>query len=227
MRDLKKLVEAQPPVLFDTDKLVPYENNVKNHPPEQVDVIATSISRFGWRGSPIIIDENNVIINGHGRRLAALKIGLPQVPVVVVKGLSEEEKKSLRLADNRSAVSDYDTDALQREIESINASIDVNDMLGGIYSAKELGFLNADLGEMDLGVFRTDVDEVVDEMKGHVDSNINEAEEREIPIAKVMGFRSISSRYVPAVEQFIESITGDGQDAAEAFGEFCKRSMGE
>ena len=63
-----------------TGDLIPYENNTKIHPPEQVDHIANSIKRFGWQ-QPIVVDRNNVVIIGHGRLLAAKQMEIGRAHV--------------------------------------------------------------------------------------------------------------------------------------------------
>lgn len=88
---------------MDTKKIseiIPYEFNNRNHSQEQVDRIANSIKEFGFN-QPIVIDESNIILVGHGRHLAALKLGLKEVPVLIKKDLSETQKKAYRILDNK------------------------------------------------------------------------------------------------------------------------------
>src|SRR6516165_224262 len=87
----------------------PYENNPRVNDPG-VDAVAASIKEFGFR-QPIVVDEHDVIIVGHTRYKAALKLGLETVPVHVAKGLSPVQVKAYRLADNQTAtLSDWDND---------------------------------------------------------------------------------------------------------------------
>jgi len=76
--------------------------NARTHSKKQIRQIANSFLRFGWT-YPILIDEDGVILAGHGRYEAALLLGLREVPVIVVAGLSEAEKRALALADNKIA----------------------------------------------------------------------------------------------------------------------------
>lgn len=108
-----------------TGELIPYENNTKIHPPEQVDHIANSIKRFGWQ-QPIVIDKNKVVIIGHGRLLAAKQMGLQEVPVVYADDLSEEDAQALRLADNKLNESPWDMTKLEEELAQL--AIDGIDM---------------------------------------------------------------------------------------------------
>jgi DNA modification methylase len=85
---------------IEISKLIPYEFNNRNHNEEQVNRIANSIKEFGFN-QPIVIDESNIILVGHGRHLAALKLGLKEVPVLIKSGLSEAQKKAYRILDNK------------------------------------------------------------------------------------------------------------------------------
>lgn len=84
----------------DIGKLRPYEFNNRNHCEEQIDRIARSIKEFGFN-QPIVVDEDGVVLVGHGRLFAARKLGLEKVPVVVKDGLTEAQKKAYRILDNK------------------------------------------------------------------------------------------------------------------------------
>jgi ParB-like nuclease domain len=83
----------------ETGTLKQSPGNPKDHPAGQVDEILTSIKQFGWT-MPILVDENDEILAGHGRDLAAIKGKLPKVPVIVAQGWSEADKIAYRLGDN-------------------------------------------------------------------------------------------------------------------------------
>ena len=85
-----------------TEKLVPYARNPRVAPEAAVAKVAGSLAEFGWR-QPIVVDEVGVIIAGHTRLLAAQRLGLEQVPVHVAAGLTPQQVKAYRIADNRSA----------------------------------------------------------------------------------------------------------------------------
>lgn len=103
--------------------LVPYVNNPKNHPQEQVDKIASSIKEFGFK-VPMLITEEDEIIAGHGRYKASKKLGLDSVPCIVASDLSEAEVKAFRLADNRVAESGWDEELLGTELEALDSDFD-------------------------------------------------------------------------------------------------------
>ena len=97
--------------LWPTDRLRPYERNPRTHSDAQVDQIAASMVEFGWT-NPILIDENAGILAGHGRLLAARKLGLTEVPVIRFDHLSEAQKRAYLIADNQLALQAGWDDAL-------------------------------------------------------------------------------------------------------------------
>lgn len=106
-------------------KIKPYKKNAKKHPDEQVKRIARSLEEFGWQ-QPLVVDKDNVLIIGHGRLAAAKKLGLKEAPVVTADNLTEEQVKALRLADNKTAESEWDVDLMHLELGSI-PTIDMKD----------------------------------------------------------------------------------------------------
>jgi DNA modification methylase len=88
--------------LVTTDALKPNERNVRTHSKKQIRHIANSIRAFGFT-VPVLIDENAILIAGHGRLEAAKHLGLNKVPAIVLEGLSEAKKRALLLADNKIA----------------------------------------------------------------------------------------------------------------------------
>src|ERR1700737_3121066 len=87
--------------LVDIATIKPYANNPR-HNDHAVDAVAASIKEFGFR-QPLVVDEAMVIICGHTRYKAALKLGLKKVPVHIAKGLTSAQVKAYRLADNQTA----------------------------------------------------------------------------------------------------------------------------
>jgi hypothetical protein len=102
----------------DPNTLIPYENNAKEHLPEQIEAIAHQIKTVGF-DQPIVVNPKNVIIKGHGRREAALKLGLKRVPVIVVK-LSPEIERATRIGDNKVAEASWLHDILKLEFTGIS-----------------------------------------------------------------------------------------------------------
>jgi len=113
--------------LFPIDKIIPYEFNNKIHPEEQTNKIANSIQECGFR-APILIDENNIILAGHGRLLWAQKLWLTEVPVIQYTDLNELQKKKYRILDNKlSDLAERDIENLKIELEAIDDP-DLNDL---------------------------------------------------------------------------------------------------
>lgn len=103
----------------ETTSLVPYENNTKIHKDKQRQQIANSILNFGFN-NPILVDESNVILAGHGRWLAAKLLGMTEVPVIRLKHLSESQKKAYRIADNKLTENGFwDYDLLKLEFSDL------------------------------------------------------------------------------------------------------------
>ena len=127
------------------DDLIPYVNNSRTHSDEQVTQVAASIKEFGFT-NPILIDENNGIIAGHGRLMAAKKLKLEQVPTITLEGLTDAQRKAYVIADNKLALNaDWDFDLLQNEILSLQELDFKIDLLGF-----EVGELNDILGLDDI-----------------------------------------------------------------------------
>lgn len=105
---------------IDINGLKPYENNARLHPQEQINKIVNSIKEFGFI-TPVIIDENNTILVGHGRTQAAKAAGLTKVPYRRITNLTDEQKRAYILADNKlSDIAEWDEELLQMELESIS-----------------------------------------------------------------------------------------------------------
>jgi ParB-like chromosome segregation protein Spo0J len=114
------------------DELVPYANNARTHSEAQVAQIAASIAEFGFN-APVLIDGANGIIAGHGRVMAAKKLGLVQVPVIELSHMTEAQKRAYIIADNKIALNaGWDEEKLAAEIAALS---DV-----GVINIETLGF---------------------------------------------------------------------------------------
>lgn len=122
-------------------KLIPYENNPRRND-DAVEPVANSIREFGFK-VPIIIDRNNVIVAGHTRLKAALKLGLETVPVIVADDLTDEQVRAFRLADNKvGEIATWDYELLDSEIANLTTDM------------SEYGFLSA--SDIDIDAFFED-----------------------------------------------------------------------
>ena len=99
--------------------LIPYARNARTHSDAQVAEIAASIKEYGWT-NPILTDGENGIIAGHGRLLAARKLGMEEVPTIDIVGLTDVQKRALILADNKLALNaGWDADMLKLELSDL------------------------------------------------------------------------------------------------------------
>lgn len=134
---ISKLLRAMKVEIVAVDKLVPYGNNARRNE-EAVPGVMASIRQFGFK-NPILVDKDNVIIAGHTRRLAAIRLGLAEVPVIRAIDLTKKQIAALRLADNKlSELSSWDFEKLDRELAAI-AEMDGDDLDMG-----DLGFPSLD-----------------------------------------------------------------------------------
>jgi len=134
-------------------ELIPYVKNSRTHSDEQVAQIAASIKEFGWT-NPILVDGDNGIIAGHGRLMAARKLGYTEVPTIELKDLTEAQKKAYIIADNRLALNaGWDNEMLKLEFDQL-AELGFDLELTG-FSLDEIEALNP----VELNAGLTDEDE--------------------------------------------------------------------
>lgn len=131
------------------DEIIPYINNPR-HNKEAVDLVAASISEFGFK-NPIILDSKNVIVAGHTRFAAAKKLGLKEVPCIMADDLTEQQIKAFRLADNKVAeAATWDMDLLKIELDGIT-DIDMSNLgFDDISLSDEIGEGHSDVNEDDV-----------------------------------------------------------------------------
>ena len=102
--------------------LLPFGRNSRTHSEEQIAQVAASIREFGWT-NPVLVGADGVIIAGHARVLAARKLGLAEVPVIVLGHLSEMQRRALVIADNKLALNaGWDEEILRAEMQAIEAA---------------------------------------------------------------------------------------------------------
>jgi DNA modification methylase len=124
-----------------TEQLVPYARNARTHPDWQIAQIAASIAEFGFC-NPILVGADGVIIAGHGRLLAALQLGLEEVPAIELGHLSEVQRRALVIADNKIAENaGWDEDLLRTELAALQSEGFDIDLVG--FSEAELDELMA------------------------------------------------------------------------------------
>ena len=129
-------------VLKPLESLVPYARNPRTHSDKQVAQIVASIKEFGWT-NPVLVDEKGGIVAGHGRVLAAKRLGIEQVPCIELAGLTEAQKRAYVIADNKLALNaGWDEDLLRLEL---------SDLKGLDFDLDLIGFDEAELADILLG----------------------------------------------------------------------------
>lgn len=110
------------PTLWKVADLIPYEHNSRTHPPAQVTLLAALLNKYG-PDQPIVVDENKIILKGHGRRLGSIEGKIEYFPVVQRFGLSEDDKRAMRIADNQVALlAGWDDQLVSFEVKSLERS---------------------------------------------------------------------------------------------------------
>lgn len=121
------------------ERLLPYAANARTHPEDQVAQIAGSIAEFGFN-VPCLVDERGVLVAGHGRLLAARRLGLAEVPVIRLGHLTDAQARAFRIADNQIALnSGWDEDMLR---------IEVDDLRSCGYDLDKTGFSSDEIGDL-------------------------------------------------------------------------------
>lgn len=139
----------------DTSELIPYANNTKIHDAEQIEQIKESIKEFGFN-DPVAIWKNNEVIEGHGRLMAALELGLKKIPVIKLDDLTDEQRRAYAIIHNKLTTdTGFDIDILNEEIQAIEG-IDV----------KKYGIEYTEDIDVD-GFYEDDKREIVCEHCGH------------------------------------------------------------
>ena len=204
--------------LWDVDKLIPYTLNAKNHPEHEIEKLAKAILTYGWT-QPIVVWTNGEIIAGHGRRLAAIKLGRTKVPVIVRSDLTKDQADALRLADNRVTGASYDMSMIQDELRRLSET-DIDLMTLG-FDEKELDFSTADLGEIDTDFFVTDIGGAVEAQQQANAKKTEEVDDTAAPVGDALGFKRVTIAQSRVIRGFMAKIEDDtglkGADALVAF----------
>lgn len=185
-------------VYKEVDDLIPYARNSKIHDETNVNLIAGSIKSFGFN-NPVLLDGENGIIAGHGRVLAAKKLGMKQIPTIELQGLSETEKRAYIITDNRlTEKSEWDKDMLGLELADLKA-------------------LNIDLDS--IGFNESEVEELLG-----AESEFPEIDDRDAPLTKTFTVNYDNAEdyeeVISKIEQFKEE--GEGNNNAKALLRLCR-----
>ena len=204
------------------DEIIPYEKNPRKNE-EAVQYVRNSIEQFGFR-VPIIIDKDGVILAGHTRLLAAKELGLEKVPCIVAEGLTEEQVRAFRIADNKTGeIAVWDLELLDEELKNI-FDIDMSAFGFDLSDIPEEEMSHADIYTKKMNIPQyeptgdeVDLSELVD--TGKTETLIGEINDADIPEDikgflreaahrhSVFDYRNIAEYYAqadPAVQKLME-----------------------
>ena len=187
--------------------VLPYGKNPRRNK-KAVDAVASSIQQFGWN-QPIVVDSEGVIIVGHTRYLAAQKLGLEKVPVVVAKNLTPDKVKAYRIADNKTnELAEWDVSLLSDELKELSEA-GWGDFSGLAFSTMEIDALLSPLAE-ETKLSRPTVGSALEDEEGDEDEEYEEEEEEE----------EEPRRYLEEeIEQDDEPVDADAEGSIHAFNE--------
>lgn len=209
------------------EKIKPYDKNAKIHTQSQVESLAKVIQSQGW-DVPIVVDKHGFIIKGHGRRLAALHLGLTEVPVIVRSDLTDAQVKAARLSDNRVAMGDFDVDAIKDELASLRT--DGFDLTNMGFDEKEVTMMLGDLDTIDFDAFEVEPTNApqasgsasVADSDTDAETTPEAAVERPVALTDALGFKHIPAEYKDDLVEFMGHAESTGKQGGEAFGAFIR-----
>lgn len=206
--------------LWDVSNIKPYEKNAKIHTENQIDSLVKVIRTQGW-DVPIVVDKDGVVIKGHGRRLAAMRMGLDKVPVIVRRDLTDAEVKAARLSDNRVAMGDFDVEAIKDELETLRG--DGFDLSNMGFDDKELTMMLGEFDAMDLEALNeptpAEAPQSAPAATETAEAPVAAPPVKAVLLSDMLGFKHVPGEYRNELVEFqamCEAATG--QQGAEAFG---------
>lgn len=205
-----------PTVLWDIDKVKPYERNTKIHSKEQIKKLQASIKQDGLFDA-LIVDMDGVIIAGHGRFEALVNLGQTKVPVKHAAHLTKNQADAARIAHNKTSSTEYDSGFMAEELQRLSEAEDVDITALG-FDDHELDFLVEDLGDMNIDAISTSLDDDIDEQERETAEKVKATDASEERIVKAFGFNAIPISAVKAVRRFMAEIEEEtGMKGADAF----------
>tara|TARA_R100001086_G_scaffold90820_5_gene44869 strand:+ start:1760 stop:2452 length:693 start_codon:yes stop_codon:yes gene_type:complete len=201
-------------------RIKPYPDNHKIHSKEQVETLARSIKDQGLN-DPITVDKDGVIISGHGRLQALQLLGYKFAPVRHLKMLTPEQADKLRIAANKTASTEYDFEALQRELNRLGAAgADLTDI--GL-DDKELEMMVGELGELNDDMIADDISLAVDDFEEETREAASTVDEEETSLSKAFGFSKIPLRATKQIKRLMGHLEAEtGLKGSEALVKFAE-----
>jgi hypothetical protein len=189
---------------WDIAKIFESSKNAKKHPEEEVVLLRKSIRKYGI-ANPLNVKPSGEIITGHGRRLAALGEGWKQVPVIVRHDLTDAEADALRISDNATSGTNYDTELLQAQVSELAEAGEIEmDTLG--FGDVELERLTASFDDMNMDAMVEDINAAVETQK--VENTASEAavDSTAAPVTDALGFKRVTIEQSRRVRGFMNSV---------------------
>lgn len=218
--DPYKLVNL-PTELWDIGDVKPYPKNTKVHPKEHIKKLKASIEEQGLF-DPLIVDFEGVLIAGHGRFQALQELGHVKVPVRHAKHLTKDQADAARIAHNKTASTEYDSEFMAEEIRRLAESTEVDVSALGL-DEEELDFLVEDLGEVNIDAISTDLDGDIDAQDKETAEKVKATDASSEKVAKIIGFNSVPIAAVKHVRRFLADIEAEtGLKGEEAFVEWVQ-----
>lgn len=179
-----------PVELWPIERLIPSPKNAKIHSAEQIKTLAGLIKEYGWT-QPLVADLDDEIIVGHGRRLAAMSLGLKKVPVVWRKDLTKAQADAMRLGDNKVSSTEYDMSLMKDELARLaGEGFDLGDFG---FSERELAFMDgAILSEIDESAFVDDISQAVDDQRDENVARTAAVDASAAPVTDALGFKRVT-----------------------------------
>lgn len=208
----------RPVVLFDVEKMFPHPKNAKKHSEDQKEKLARSIKKFGV-ASPPNIKPSGEIITGVGRWSSVReKLGWTKMPVVIRDDLSDAEADALRISDNQTVSTEYDTELLKASMMDLQET-DFTDMDALGFDDKELERLTSDFAELSIddGVFAEDITSAVEDQKAKNTEKEAEVDKSAAPVADALGFKRVTVEQSRKIRECMTAIEGkSGKQGVEA-----------
>jgi ParB-like chromosome segregation protein Spo0J len=214
-------VSKYPIQLMSVDELKPYPLNSKVHTEENITGLVSSISRHGM-SNPITVDKNKVIIGGHGRLEACKRLGKKVVEVRMFHDLSAQKVKELRIAENKTASTEYDSAILKLELAEID--FDEIDITSLGFDKMEFEKLTADYNIRDEDAFTENLNDDVDRQTEEGERDIQIADLKLVPVATGLGFKFVSVDATRKIARFVADLQEqyELEDPALAFVKFVE-----
>lgn len=224
-------VTATKPILVEPSSLELYGSNAKLHTAEQVSAIAKSIREFGWGANPIEITKDHLVVNGHGRLLAAHELGMKKVPCVILENLSDDQIRAYRLAHNKVAEGKYDTQKMADEIAYLvnESELDSNLLSQLQFNERDLEVALDDLGEMNVDVLADNIGEQLEKHASDTNQFVDEEEKvANVPLREVFGFSFVNLKQQRMIKRLLVYAENEtGEEGAEALSEWAQTLMTE